>query len=408
MSRLARQAIIAVYRATFPKNPDWAEGPLPLAYDGMCADTAGRSTYYPSRTARLLYGTSERPRRWHRTGEERFGGVSVTGVEALRPDERPGSDGLVIIHLSSQGAHPVEVLRALAGRRGAGLPDYDASRIAGDQVDLLPGPPFTLAFVTSRGRRLPRIYRHPRYRRWPSFDQWQWSLASRTAYVDQPPDPRTTQLPEQKRIWISADWSVLILREGMALLGTRPDLGASDPFYNHAALYARTIYLDAVLIGLLQLHGIRELEDDLSAVHDPGSPMGMSVLEHHIARFRHRLWWQHLSAHGVPNQFLEELHLQHRLPERFEQILSEVSDYNHVIRAKESTTVNGSVLLFTLATVPAAIALAFLQVLGPRDAWVLAAVLVGCVFLTGLLLATRPARTAVRALRNLSGRIHQR
>ncbi|GGU90057.1 hypothetical protein GCM10010182_00630 [Actinomadura cremea] len=400
MSRPARQAIVAVYRATFTTTPDWDEGPLPLVHDGVRADAAGRSTYYPSRTARSLYGTPGTPRRWHKPVHERLGGVTVLGLEALRLTNEPGAGGLVIVHLAPGALGCVDTVCALAGRNDTPLEGYDVARLIGDQVQLAPSPPFTLTFVTSRNWRYPRLYGHPRYLRWPSLDQWQWSLASRSRNRDQPPDPRITRLPEQERIWLSADWCGLVLREGMVLTGTRPDRGETDPYYNHAALYARTIYLDAILIGLLQLHGINQLEDTLAEALDGDAPAdAMPRLERRIAAFRHQLWWQHLSAHGAPNQILEAFHRHHRLPDRFNQILAEINDFNRLTREDEARHVNGTVLLFTLATVPAGTALALLQVLGRKDLWVFIAVFVTCVVFTGLLLATRPARTVVRSIR---------
>lgn len=400
MSRTARQAIVAIYSARFHRTPDWSEGPLPLAHKGVRADSANRSTYYPPRTARLLYGTSEQPRRWHRTLQARVGGLTVTGMEALRPNDYPDAEGVVILHVAPEKLHAVDVLRALVGREGAHLPGFDLSRLVGDQVTLSPRPPFTLAFVTPRTGRLPRLYHHPRYLRWPTHHQWQWSLASRTNYRDHPPGPHGTQLPKQESIWISADWSALVLRDGMALTGTRPDRGASDSFYNHAALYSRTIYLDAILIGILQLHGISELEESLAANLDSSPPRGMLQLEERIARFRHQLWWQHLSAAGTPNHFLTAFHVHHRLPERFDQVLAEISDYNRVGRENESRSINGTVLLFTLATVPAGIALALLQVISPQDLWIFAIVLGACLLLTGVLLVTGPARGAFQSMRS--------
>ncbi|WP_433151911.1 hypothetical protein ACQPZ8_16320 [Actinomadura nitritigenes] len=403
MSRPARQAIVAVYRATFPADLDWDEGPLPLVHDGIRADTAGRSTYYPPRTARLLYGTQGGPRRRHKILRERFGGVTVTGVEALRLTGEPGAGGLVIVHLSPGDRSCVDVVRALAGRKGVSADGYDPARLVDDQARLHPGPPFTLAFATPRTWRFPRLYGHPRYLQWPSLDQWQWALASRSRYQDQPPDPRITRLPQKERIWLSADWSGLVLREGMALTGTRPDRGASDPYYNHAALYARTIYLDAILIGLLQLHGICELEDALAeALDGDGAADAMPRMERRIAAFRHQLWWQHLSSHGVPDQILEAFHRHHRLPERFSQVLAEINDFNRLARENQAHHINGTVLLFTLMTVPAGTALALLQVVGGKNPWIFTAVFAGCVILTGLLLATRPARTVLRSIRHPS------
>jgi hypothetical protein len=34
--------------------------------------------------------------------------------------------------------------------------------------------------------------------------------------------------------------------------------------------------------------------------------------------------WQHLTTHGILNQILTAFHRQHRLPDRFQQILAEV------------------------------------------------------------------------------------
>ena len=91
---------------------------------------------------------------------------------------------------------------------------------------------------------------------------------------------------------------------------------------------------------------------------------------------------------------------QHALRERFEQILTEISDFNRLTRDDESRTVNGAVVVFTLVTVPAGIALALLQVLETTSPWLLAAVGAACVGLTALLLRTRSARVALRALRH--------
>jgi hypothetical protein len=183
----------------------------------------------------------------------------------------------------------------------------------------------------------------------------------------------------------------------MALVGTRQDQGRQDPFYNHAALYARTLYLDAILIGLLQLHGIGDLEDGLAGALD--GERSMAELEHRLTLFRHRLWWQHLSTHGAPNQILDAFHHNHRLPERFAQILAEINDYNRLTRDDEARDINNAVVLFTLVTVPAGIALALLQVLGSKAPWLFAAVMAAFAVLTALLLLTRPARLVLRGIR---------
>jgi hypothetical protein len=124
----------------------------------------------------------------------------------------------------------------------------------------------------------------------------------------------------------------------------------------------------------------------------------MNKLERQVTLFRHQLWWQHLSTHGVPNHILDAFHRQHRLPESFEQVLAEISDFGRLARDDEARHVNNALLLFTLITVPAGIALALLQVLGSKDPWLFTTVLAVSAVLTGLLLLTRPARLVLRSI----------
>jgi hypothetical protein len=397
MTRPARQAIVAIYRAIFPSAPDWPEGPLPLSHEGIHADTASRSTYYPPRTTRVLYGTPGHPRRWHKAMHHQVGDLLIIGIEALRLHEKPDAEGLIMVHLQARNPDALTVVRTLAGRDTTHLREYDPHRLLEGQIHLSSAAPFTITFITPQGRRLPRLYPRVRYAVWPVADQWLWALASRTNYADHPPDTRNPGRPEEERIRLSADWCGMVLRDGMALVGTRPDQGRTDPFYNHARLYSHTLYLDAIVLALLQLQGINELEDAL-AVAINGST-AMNELERQITLFRHELWWQHLSTHGVPNQILGAFHRQHRLPERFEQVLAEINDFNRLARDDETRHVNNALVLFTVVTVPAGIALALLQVIGSKDPWLFTTVLATCAIVTGLLLLTRPARLGLRSIR---------
>lgn len=406
MTRPARAAIAAIYQATFSAAPDWLEGPLPFQHGDARSDAEARSTYYSRRTARLLYGTADRPRRWHKTLDLPVGRVRITGLEAIRLRDEPNAHGLVVIHLDAARTNPLAVVRALAQRRGGRLDGLDLDELLDGQAIVTSAIPHTLTFTTSSARRFPRLYRHPRYTLWPSTDQWLWALASRTSGTDHPPDPR--EVPGGRHstssdfdcIRLSADWRGLVLRDGVALVGCRPDDGAKDSFYNHAEVYVRSIYLDAVLIGILQLHGIGQLEDALaSALDDPPKP-AMADLEQRVTMFRNELWWQHLSTHGVPNQLLDAYQRQHKLHERFDRVLTEISDFNRLARDNEKRHVNNSLVLFTLITVPVSIALALLQALGSHNPRIFGAVLAASLILTAALLTTRTARVVLRSIRN--------
>ena len=69
---------------------------------------------------------------------------------------------------------------------------------------------------------------------------------------------RTDEFDQAVRI--SADWSALVLRHSAAFLGHRADAGEGD-FYDFAALHARTVYLDALLLGTLQRDHIDQLTE---------------------------------------------------------------------------------------------------------------------------------------------------
>lgn len=346
MTRQDRAVIVAIYQATFPRTLDWAEGPLPIRHGDVLADAANRAGYYPARTARLLYGSAGRPRRWHMPLVTDVGDVELAGLEALRLRDEPGAPGLLAVHLRATGTQALGVVRALAGRGDARVAGFNLDQLVDGQAIVVSAVPYTLTFVTRQRYRFPRLYPHPRYLRWSSIDQWLWALASRTNETDHPPDPR--YLPRSRcsdgsdvdGVPLSADWCGLVLRDGVALVGRRADKGASDPFYNHAELYARSIYLDALLIGILQLQGISELEDALAAALDDPAASRLAELERRVTEFRHELWWQHLSAHGVPNQFLGAYQRQHRLRDRFDQALTEISDFNRLHRENEKRYIN--------------------------------------------------------------------
>ncbi|MEU6715024.1 hypothetical protein ABZ897_26470 [Nonomuraea sp. NPDC046802] len=348
----------------------------------------------------MLYGDPSRPTRWHDASPHVIGDIEVTGMEALRPADEPDACGLVAIHLRHRRGMPISLLRSLAGRMDAGPLHFNPLELIDGQATIQPGRPFTASFVTSSKQGLPRLYRQPRYWRWPPSQQWLWALASRSDITDYPPDPKNLEPADSDVIRLSSDWHAVVLRDGMGVVGTRPDRGRDDSFFGYAELYLRSIYLDAVLLGVLQKQGLTQLEDRMASALDSSASTTMAELEQEVSSFRHRLWAQHLTPHGTPNRLLIAYQRQHALPERYEQVLTEISDFNRLARDDESRHVNSAAVVFTLVTVPAGIALALLQVLETKNPWLFVAVAVACVGLTAGLLSMRSARVAFKAIRN--------
>jgi hypothetical protein len=365
----ARQAVTVILPVRLVADPGWPEGPMPFELGERRTDAGTRERYFTPAAARVLYGAPERARRWHRFVEVEDGPMRLHGMELLRTGtDRDAERGLAVLHFMVEGPHLLGVLRAIGHRHTAG-PDPLSGPLApetllGGVVDAVSpqapfalARPYTVAFMTpAEGDGVP--------------DEWLWALASRSSPVDFP--VRAEDLPGMLSdvVRISADWSALVLRHGAAYVGHRPDRGDGD-FYDFAALHARTVYLDALLLGTVQRDHINELADDLSEVFegDSGLARRVAALEERIARFRSTYWRQHLTAHGPANELLVAYQALHRLPTRFEAILAEAADYARLVQTQESQQISGALGVLAILGLPLGTALSILQVLGDQNPW---------------------------------------
>ncbi|MFC4494955.1 hypothetical protein ACFPA8_12495 [Streptomyces ovatisporus] len=406
----ARQALTVILPLRLTSAPDWPEGPLPFELGSRRMDTAARSPYFAPAAARALYGAPGRPRRWHRTLSVHHEGLRLHGLEILcAATARSPAHALAVLHF--EVARPLlAVLRAISHRRESG-PDPLNGPL--DPAALLEGiaevhvhrgsfaieHPYTVAFLTPGERHIHTLRAAPDARLPPGADRWLWQLASRSTPRDFPLAPETADAQLDGAVRISADWSALVLRQSAAFLGHRADSGEGD-FYDVAALRARTVYLDALLLGSLQRDHIDALTDELSEVFD-SSRLSSRVarLEKSIAVFRSTYWRQHLTAHGPANELLVAFQTQHRLPARFEEILTEAADYSRLVQSQESQQISGALGILTILGLPVGTALGILQVLGDDSLSHLLTALGLAVAATAAILTTRFGRLVVSSLR---------
>ncbi|MGW3860545.1 hypothetical protein ACWEDZ_03545 [Streptomyces sp. NPDC005047] len=411
----ARQELTVVLPARLRRAPSWPQGPFPFELGSRRTDSATRSTYFAPASARALYGSPERPRRWHLPMDLKHDGLHLLGLELLRAaTARDPDHALAVLHLSAE-TPLLPVLRTLAGR-GSPTTGEPLVGLTGpfDPALLLDGVadvgdptapfalsrPYTIAFLTPTARHTPALRDGPEGELPTTADRWLWQLASRSRPQDFPLAPETLATHLQDVVRISGDWSALVLRQGAAFLGHRPDTGDTD-FYRFGALHSRTVYLDALLLGSLQRDHIDELTDELSEVFTSPRHLARRVaaLERNIAHFRSGYWRQHLTAHGPANELLLAFQNQHRLPARFNEILAEAADYSRLVQTQESQQISGALGVLTVLGLPLGTALGILQVLGDESLSHLLIALALSVAATAGVLTTRYGRLVLSSLR---------
>lgn len=410
----ARQALTVVLPVRLLRAPTWSEGPFPFELGSRRTDSATRSTYFAPASARVLYGAPGRPCRWHRAVSVAHDGLHLHGMELLRTaTARSPGHALAVLHFTAD--RPLlPVLRAI-GHRPTAEPDpltgpFAPEQLLGDIAEIRDDPetfavsrPYTIAFLTPDAHHTPALRSGPEAELPSTADQWLWQLASRSTPVDFPLAPEIVADQFGQAVRISADWSALVLRHGAAFLGHRADTGEGD-FYAFGALHARTIYLDALLLGSLQRDHIDELTDELSGVFDAPRLAGrVATLEKNIAVFRSTYWRQHLTAHGPANDLLLAFQAQHRLPARFREILAEAADYSRLVQTQESQQISGALGVLTILGLPLGTALGILQVLGDESLTHLFVALALSIAATAAALTTRYGRLVLSSLRGGSG-----
>jgi hypothetical protein len=172
---------------------------------------------------------------------------------------------------------------------------------------------------------------------WSVEQQWMYYLIAADTPQDRVPDTDKDSL-RATRLRLSRDWTGLVMRDGMALLATTPL--ASAPFHASARVYARSVYLDAFLLGLIQRDAAREL--DRRAARAMAEPAGITAalpaeLEQTLLSFRSRLWGAHITDRGgTVDEIVQAVQTQYRLPGLVAKLTGDLSDIARFMSAREA------------------------------------------------------------------------
>ncbi|MFG3618041.1 hypothetical protein [Nocardia sp. NPDC047654] len=328
-----------------PSACGWFPGPLPVPIpsagaavgrggEAVVADRTARTAYFSARVHDALYGAVDSVAatgRWHRrpTGEppDRRGAI-VHGWELLLGEE--GGYAVAHVELSKQ---PVDVLSELTEVRGEGR-RWLSSLV--DVVSFESGRPRVVTHLCWTNDPMPEPISDPAaLGSWSTLQRWQWFLASGTSVADGLPDPGDPRIFADV-VHLSGDWRALILRDGV----TYTALTSTDAteFHPVARAYVRSIHVDAVLLGSLQLNALHRIADRIADIRVDRTGAGpVESLEAEILDTRAKLWWNNISERGAQvADVLRAFQNQHRMTDLYAQVVADLDDISRYLQARRA------------------------------------------------------------------------
>jgi hypothetical protein len=352
----------------------WSAGPMPWDWpvtkgrnddQRAVTDSVLRSTLVSPHAVRILYGEND-DRRWHRRldGADVLG-WAVDGVELLQiPEHGDDEAWLFVIHLTAPGAFdPSDGL----GHLGDIAPERTTA--TRQQVDAVVSR--SLPGATMRSRPTDR---HAYVVSHTVFDD---GVDSSYAPVGEPGMPVPLQwtrylasinsaaamggaLRESDRQWfdlaLSTSWSASVLARGAAFVGLTP---ASDEYHATGRVLTRSVYLDAVLLGLAQ----REIVHDLTArvpllLTRDSKLQDRLALQRQLIDYRAGVWTQTVAESHHMNSVLTTLQRQVDLASEQSELATDISDLAQISAQEANRRI--TMLLNILIVVSAGAAVAAL------------------------------------------------
>lgn len=358
--RLKRSSGCLIFEVRISAEPDWRPGPAPvrLPRRSEVADRDLRLTYFEPRLQDVLYGSVVVPVRWHDLHEtpRLLAEAPVRSVELLRMPLSGDGLGLAILHvdLLDDPVGTLERLSQLTSRWGDESGRAALRALLPDGVSLSPGAKArTVAHVSfSDG---PEPVMSAPYGGWKPVDQWLWLLASACTEARFAPDPDDPTV-RSGTVYFSADWKALVLRDGTAFVGMSPDPGG-DCFHALAEAHVHSIYLDALLVGCMQLYALNEVANRIAETDTAKLDSEvLAGLEYSLMNVRRRLWFSHITVRGKGNEVLRQFQDQHSLPALLEGIVSELADAGRLVDTLTSRSLNAALGLLTVLGLPVGVA----------------------------------------------------
>jgi hypothetical protein len=343
-----------------PSVSGWTPGPLliplpststTIARGGaaQATDRDARTAYFAPRVHDLLYGpppSGERPpRRWHRDSNSDLPDPHGSRIQAWEMLAHGPGRYLIAAHVQL-GPDAASALSALSAIRGDGREWLQSA--AGPPVQLDQSRPRVLSHLRWEGDQMPEPYDSPAVMAalepWTTVQRWQWFLASGVGPDAVLPDTADPDILDGQ-VRLSRDWRAQVLRDGIAYVALTPRPSpstGSTSFHDLARVYIRSIYLDLLLLGIIQLDAVNAYADAFAAVHiehdSVRTAKTVEELEVGLLRLRTGVWWRDVARRGGPSSssILTAFQRQHRLPELYTQITADLTDMSRYVQARRA------------------------------------------------------------------------
>lgn len=391
-------AATIIYHVVFPRGTprDWASGPLPVPVllqdaaspmEVVVADSDWRrSQLLPRMAGTLIGGGSSGVDRRHRIVPDgttvdvregisiRLDGLEFIATRSMRP--RPLSDprrrtGVLAVHLSilepfwSLG-HPsdprasatgttlriTDALKALC--RDLGRPDEatDFWRLptslqehAGARIVAAPGydNAYLAVLLTQDVRGGQQMTVPPTGRELDVL--WHLAMASPSK------GPRRSEVDSESGVVLDLPAvHVLVTRLGLVQVGKGTG-NPEDPTTTNGKARSRfrSIYLDGLLMVMMQQRVLDELSDETGRLDDPlRRPQAFNRMSRQFRRFRVTWWWSDFSRWRHPDRVTQALQGQLDLDKKYRELQEDHAFFADLLRASQTSRLTLTILLLTV------------------------------------------------------------
>lgn len=384
----------------------WTAGPYPFPYPGGRLDAKERLTYFAPHTATALYGQVGECVRVHKdvdVGIAPGTGFRPLCVELLALDfEAQGVTCLAVVHGLATGREVESMARLASPVKPAddSLRTWLETQAIGVGALLPREEPraTTVVFATPQSTPWPAVFQQNPS--WPADIQWLRILASCT--LPERYTPHVEDLAQYVR-WtysLSSDWRAMALADGVAFLALRQDTGEGD-YFRWGQEYVRSLYLDAILLGVAQKLLLREILREVAELKDPlAHPARLRVIDRRVSKFRNTYWWQVVTPNGHANRLLEMYAEQNRLAALAAHAIDETARFSEQMETRAAQRSNTVLAFLTFLGLPIGLSIAIEQTAQwePVALWLTVAVVIAAVLglLLWILLLPGNLREAVR------------